>query len=129
MAVSLSGPKTARLWFGGQELELDRSTSNAEDGETRWGEGDVLSPSWFFQWGVAGRDLYVANFNEKKVETDLAKLPEAAASGAVDFARHLDQKRAEVLHQQMLDEKRKGHYWRDPLRMYKQWGHYPDPYR
>lgn len=46
------------IFVGGRAVAHDTGWSNAADGEERWGENELLSPSWFHAWGVAGADVW-----------------------------------------------------------------------
>lgn len=51
------------MMAGGRPVVHDRGWSDAGQAEERWGEGELLSPTWFYQWGVAGADV-LANIAE-----------------------------------------------------------------
>lgn len=135
-AGALGGPgKITQPYFAGMPVPVDFSTSDAELGEQRWGDGDFLSPTWFFQWGVAARDFYTGTFNTEKIEGDLSALPSAAAYGAKDFARYLDNRKAEILAERARKDAESAAerarrdaadpLWNDPLKVYRESGAYP----
>lgn len=45
-----------QLVIAGQPVPIDTGWSNAAEAEDRWGEGEFLSPSWFYAWGVVAAD-------------------------------------------------------------------------
>lgn len=51
------GPSSVTsVYAGGNEYPIDRGWSDAADAEDRWGEAELFSPSWFYNWGVWGAD-------------------------------------------------------------------------
>lgn len=51
------GPaKTTQIFVGGQPYTHDKGWSDAQDAEDRWGEAELLTPGWFYNWGVWGAD-------------------------------------------------------------------------
>lgn len=91
------------VYMAGHRMAMDRGWSNAEDGESRWGENEFLSPSWFHAWGVAGADTW-ANLNvendgpirTRRVQEDLYNAPGVVRDGAIGFAGYLDERRVEL---------------------------------
>lgn len=73
------------IYAGGRQLALDRGWSNAADVEDRLGEGEFLSPTWFYNWGIAGADTW-ANLSSsnggplktRKIQEDLYEAPGVA---------------------------------------------------
>ena len=46
--------KVTTVWIGGNELPRDPKTSDAQDIEDAYGEGDFASPTWFLNWAAVG---------------------------------------------------------------------------
>lgn len=59
-----------QLVIGGGSVAHDPGWSDAGEVEERWGEGELLSPTWFYQWGVVGADAWksVERFREGNVK-------------------------------------------------------------
>lgn len=53
----ITDTKRTPMMIGGEYVHIDPRWSDAGDAEQRWGEGELLSPTWFYQWGVAGADM------------------------------------------------------------------------
>ena len=52
------------IMIDGVNVVHDTGWSDAQEAEDRWGEGELGSPSWFYQWGVAISDLAAQPGNE-----------------------------------------------------------------
>lgn len=123
--------KTTRLAWSGDELNLDRTTSDGGEGEQRWGEwGGAL-----YGLGVMFNDgLHGVGVNTEKLWTDVGtngnptKWAPDLADAAIDFAGYLGERKAEINEKKRRQEVGQDFMWADPLRMYKQWGMYPDGY-
>lgn len=91
VGMSFNGPETTPIFIGGSEMARDRGFSDAADAEDRWGEGEFLSPTWFYAWSVVGADMLEAvGLRKDRVMRDLSALPGKAASGVRDLAGFLD---------------------------------------
>lgn len=54
-----TGPdQVTEVWIGGWKAPRDPATSDAQAIEDSMGEGDLLSPGWFAQWGAAGANAW-----------------------------------------------------------------------
>ena len=51
-------PTHTQIVVGGSPLVHNPGWSDAGEAEERWGEGELLSPTWFYQWGVSLADAW-----------------------------------------------------------------------
>lgn len=92
-SVPGKGPaKITEIFIGGTPYSHDKGWSDAADAEDRWGEAELLSPSWFYNWGVWGADTF-SGFKDwaykphdpKQTRQLLEALPTAPSPQVRDF--------------------------------------------
>ncbi|MBU1335209.1 MAG: hypothetical protein KJ944_19375 [Alphaproteobacteria bacterium] len=77
-----------QMMVGGNLLSHDAGWSDAGEAEERWGEGEFLSPSWFYAWGVSGADVLKnlgSAFPAVKPPEDAVRLQERDAAYDLAF--------------------------------------------
>ena len=90
------------LVAGGRRLAHDQGWSNIADWEERTGESELLSPTWFASWGVAGADAW-ANLSvdhggpvrTKKVQADLWNAPGVIRDAVPSFFSFADEQKVQ----------------------------------
>lgn len=64
--------KVMPIYSGGKQVSVNRGYSNVEDIETRWGDVEFLSPSFFEAWNVRAADMWEGIVNGPVPDTPTA---------------------------------------------------------